>query len=187
MFGRFRYIGLLWFIIVLPFIWYGIRDPNLGITSELEPIFEIISGYQIATIVMVSLFAFAYGFPSNRAWIFSNQSEADLVLGSKITPREHMFGRFMSDLYEIIAMIGFVFVFGSVFSENFSLVDGIMLGFTLSVITLSGLWLGELLIPRIWPFLSSGSTPYNRGFLREKTHLLRKMSLASLLKSQHQR
>ena len=169
--GRFRYIGPLWFIIVLPFLWYGMRDPDVGITSELDPVFEIVSGYQIATIVIVSLFAFAYGFPSNRAWVFSNQSEAELVLGSKITPRSHMFGRFMSDLYEIVTMIGFVFVFGSVFSEDFSLIDGVMLVFALSAITFSGLWLGELLIPRIWPFLSAGSTPYTRGFLREKTHL----------------
>ena len=170
--GKLRYIGPLWFIIILPILWYFIRDPNMDVSSRFEPIFEIVSGYQIATIVMVSLFAFAYGFPSNRAWVFSNESEADIVLGSKITPREHMFGRFMSDLYEIIAMIGFVFVFGSVFSKDFSLIDGIILVFALSTITLSGLWLGELLIPRIWPFLSAGSTPYTRGFLREKTHLL---------------
>ncbi|MFB0544435.1 MAG: hypothetical protein ACETVN_01860 [Asgard group archaeon] len=171
-FGRLRYIGPLWFIIILPFLWYGMRDPEVGITSELDPVFEVVSGYQIATIVMVSLFAFAYGFPSNRAWVFSNESEADLLLGSKITPRQHLFGRFMSDLYEVITMIGIVFVFGSIFSKDFSLIDGSMLVFTLSAITLSGLWLGELLIPRIWPFLSAGSTPYTRGFLREKTHLL---------------
>ncbi len=170
--GRLRYIGPLWFIIILPFLWYGMRDPEVGITSELDPVFEVVSGYQIATIVMVSLFAFAYGFPSNRAWVFSNESEADLLLGSKITPRQHLFGRFMSDLYEVITMIGIVFVFGSIFSKDFSLIDGVMLVFALSAITLSGLWLGELLIPRIWPFLSAGSTPYTRGFLREKTHLL---------------
>lgn len=171
-FGRFRYIGLLWFILVLPFIWYAIRDPNLGITSELDPIFEIISGYQITTIAMVTLFVFAYGFPSNRAWVFSNQNEADLVLGSKITPREHMLGRFMSDLFEIITMIGIVFVLGAFFSKDFSLTDGAILLFALFTITLSGLWLGELLIPRLWPFLSTGSTPFTRGFLREKSHLL---------------